>query len=84
MPKVCKQLVPVAQKKAKQQDTLLILLSYLTTVAESLMDCDTCYKAKKMKCTVIIVIKVLHKMIPHIFLQLILDGCDRLSGVNNR
>jgi len=40
MPKVYKQL----PKKTKQQDTLLTLLSYLTTVAESLMemeDCDT-------------------------------------------
>jgi len=65
MPKVCKQLMPAAQKNK----TTRLLLSYLTTVAESLMEmesCDTCCTGKENEmCTMIIVIKVLHKMIPH-------------------
>jgi len=39
--------------------------------------------AEKMKRTMIIVIKVLHKMIPHKYFQFILDGYDRLTGVND-
>jgi len=46
MPKVCKQLVPAAQKKNKITRYIInITYSYLATVAESLMEmegCDTC------------------------------------------
>ena len=41
-------------------------------------------RAKKMKRTMIIVIKVFHKMIPHKYFQFSLNGYDRLTGVDDR
>ena len=45
MPKICKQLVPAAQ-----DDSLIVLLNYLTTMTESLLEegsCDTCCTGKE-------------------------------------